>query len=224
MSSMPPSSAPTPADSPAGRTSPKAPRGLRRAAVFAVALLTGLATFAAGPALAAQAEDSGWEPQTPPLTTPWTDDVSPTNTHEKYPRPQLKRSRWRNLNGVWQFAAAEGESPPAAHVTGLGTTPDLSPGSPADTSPDSSGKVTDATLRLNVHAKGVTDERVVATAYAGDEQVGRVSGPANAELQLPVPDPKLWSPKNPYLYDLDVKLVDSHPGDGRGGQIGRAHV
>ena len=31
----------------------------------------------------------------------------------EYPRPQLTRPRWQNLNGVWQFAsAAAGETPP----------------------------------------------------------------------------------------------------------------
>ncbi|MET7903321.1 PA14 domain-containing protein [Streptomyces sp. NPDC005355] len=47
------------------------------------------------------------------LTTPWADDVSADNAHPEYPRPQLTRDQWRNLNGTWQFAAAEdGQSPP----------------------------------------------------------------------------------------------------------------
>src|SRR3954465_10057352 len=48
------------------------------------------------------------------LTTPWTSQVSPTNALPDYPRPQLTRSRWQNLNGTWQFAeaAAAGETPP----------------------------------------------------------------------------------------------------------------
>lgn len=86
----------------------------RRATALACAAIIWLAAILAGPAVAAQpGGGSGWDPKTPPLTTPWTDDVSPSNAHEKYPRPQLKRQRWRNLNGVWQFAAAaQGESPP----------------------------------------------------------------------------------------------------------------
>ncbi|HEU4424111.1 MAG TPA: glycoside hydrolase family 2, partial [Pilimelia sp.] len=57
--------------------------------------------------------EPGWEPGTPPITTPWTDQVGPDNALPEYPRPQLVRTRWQSLNGVWQFAgAAEGEAPP----------------------------------------------------------------------------------------------------------------
>ncbi|MEV0165108.1 AbfB domain-containing protein [Nonomuraea fuscirosea] len=41
----------------------------------------------------------------PPLTTPWTAEVSPDNALPEYPRPQLVRPEWQNLNGLWQFAA-----------------------------------------------------------------------------------------------------------------------
>nr|WP_180217926.1 PA14 domain-containing protein [Streptomyces albus] len=47
------------------------------------------------------------------LTTRWARQVGPGNALPAYPRPQLKRERWRNLNGTWQFAGAErGEQPP----------------------------------------------------------------------------------------------------------------
>ncbi|MEU3269932.1 LamG-like jellyroll fold domain-containing protein [Saccharomonospora sp. NPDC006951] len=61
----------------------------------------------------AAAQDDGWKPGTPRLTTPWTHEVSPRNALPEYPRPQLARKEWRNLNGVWEFAgAANGEAPP----------------------------------------------------------------------------------------------------------------
>lgn len=47
-----------------------------------------------------------WVPKTPPLTTPWTAQVSPANALPEYPRPQLVRTEWQNLNGVWEFAGA----------------------------------------------------------------------------------------------------------------------
>ncbi|HEY3510416.1 LamG-like jellyroll fold domain-containing protein [Kribbella sp. NPDC051137] len=54
-----------------------------------------------------------WHVGTPPLTTPWTADVSPTNALPEYPRPQLTRPDWRNLNGLWEWsAAAPNEAPP----------------------------------------------------------------------------------------------------------------
>ncbi|MCP2245455.1 AbfB domain-containing protein [Lentzea aerocolonigenes] len=47
-----------------------------------------------------------WVPKTPPLTTPWTSQVSPSNALPEYPRPQLVRTEWQNLNGVWEFTGA----------------------------------------------------------------------------------------------------------------------
>ncbi len=60
-----------------------------------------------------------WQPKTPPLSTPWTAAVSPTHVLPEYPRPQLVRSRWLNLNGEWQFEnAVEGEAPPVGRILG----------------------------------------------------------------------------------------------------------
>lgn len=56
---------------------------------------------------------SGANKSTYQLTTPWGEKVTPANAHREYPRPQLTRSDWKNLNGSWQFAAAKaGEQPP----------------------------------------------------------------------------------------------------------------
>ena len=41
----------------------------------------------------------------PPLTTPWTYKAG-TNPWPEYPRPQLQRSEWRNLNGIWRYQNA----------------------------------------------------------------------------------------------------------------------
>ena len=72
-----------------------------------------------GSSVYAQPMETGWQPKTPPLTTPWTSKVSPTNDHPAYPRPQMTRESWLNLNGVWQFAAAgDGEAPPVGRNLG----------------------------------------------------------------------------------------------------------
>ncbi|MFF0163514.1 PA14 domain-containing protein [Streptomyces sp. NPDC005263] len=56
---------------------------------------------------------SGSNHSTYQLRTRWADEVGPDNAHPEYPRPQLTRDAWRNLNGRWQFAAAKaGEGPP----------------------------------------------------------------------------------------------------------------
>ena len=38
------------------------------------------------------------------LTTSWGRAVTPDNAWRSYPRPQLKRERWQNLNGLWDYA------------------------------------------------------------------------------------------------------------------------
>jgi hypothetical protein len=44
-----------------------------------------------------------WQPKTPPLSTPWTHLVGPNNALPEYPRPQMARTHWMNLNGVWSY-------------------------------------------------------------------------------------------------------------------------
>jgi hypothetical protein len=55
---------------------------------------------------AAIANAQNWKPAQCPLTTPWTDKVDPTNPWPEYPRPQMVRERWQNLNGLWDYAIA----------------------------------------------------------------------------------------------------------------------
>ncbi len=45
-----------------------------------------------------------WHPAPGPLMTRWAAEVSPTNAHPEYPRPQLVRPDWLNLNGLWHYA------------------------------------------------------------------------------------------------------------------------
>jgi hypothetical protein len=45
-----------------------------------------------------------WRRPEPLLSTPWTDLAGPDNALPEYPRPQLTRPRWLNLNGVWDYA------------------------------------------------------------------------------------------------------------------------
>lgn len=49
--------------------------------------------------------------QTPPLDTPWTYELG-SNPWPEYPRPQMQRSDWRNLNGIWKYRNASGFNEP----------------------------------------------------------------------------------------------------------------
>src|SRR5260370_25223524 len=55
------------------------------------------------------AED--WHPAPGPLMTRWAKDVSPTNALPEYPRPQMVRKDWLNLNGLWDYAIVGKDDP-----------------------------------------------------------------------------------------------------------------
>ncbi len=38
------------------------------------------------------------------IATPWAEKVNPSNTLPEYPRPQLVRTDWTNLNGLWDYS------------------------------------------------------------------------------------------------------------------------
>jgi hypothetical protein len=44
--------------------------------------------------------------------TRWAKDVKPDKVHPEYPRPQMARTAWQNLNGLWQFAEAKADEEP----------------------------------------------------------------------------------------------------------------
>jgi hypothetical protein len=284
---------------------------------------------------ASSAAAPAWEPKEPPISTPWTDQVGPDNALPDYPRPQLTRPRWVNLNGVWQFApAADGDSVPSGQdlderilvpypvesaLSGImrseermwyrrtfqvptgwevgrgerlilhfgavdydakvwvngelvtthrggydGFDVDVTDGLTSDgpqelivwaedladatwqpigkqrrvsdrgifyqgssgiwrtvwmepvpavhvTELDMTPDLDSESLKLTAHVAGATaSQRVEAVAFDGDRAVGRVTGPANQELAVPVPDPKLWSPDRPFLYDLRVRILDGN--------------
>ncbi|WP_344419245.1 AbfB domain-containing protein [Amycolatopsis minnesotensis] len=267
-----------------------------------------------------------WEPKPAPLPTPWTADVSPSNALPDYPRPQLVRADWLNLNGVWEFSGAPNlDSPPIGRALGEGvlvpypiesalsgvkrhedamfyrrTTeipstwdgrsvllnfgavtwetrvwvngtqvgthtggydafsfditkalhagrneivvgvaspldgnrypvgkqrrdPDgifytassgiwqtvwLEPVAPAhitrlDTTPDVPGGALDLVVR------GPNGQQAEAEVLSGGKVVGSATGAVGAHLRVPVPDARLWSPDDPFLYDLRVTLPGS---------------
>jgi hypothetical protein len=59
---------------------------------------------AAAPPRRAAAPAAPWRPAAARLTTRWAADVTPERVLPEYPRPQLVRPRWENLNGLWDFA------------------------------------------------------------------------------------------------------------------------
>jgi len=59
-----------------------------------------------------------WHPVESPLMTRWAAAVSPTNDHPEYPRPQMVRPDWQNLNGLWDYAITSANLTPPAQFEG----------------------------------------------------------------------------------------------------------
>ena len=92
-------------------------------------------------------------------------------------------------SGIWQTVWVE--PVPEARIADLKITPDVDGG----------------VLRLTVMGKGTTDaDTVEAVALSEGREVGRASGNPGAEIVLPLKEVRVWSPGNPFLYDLRVTL------------------
>jgi beta-galactosidase/beta-glucuronidase len=74
-----------------------------------------LATLCATVAEAATGADASGQSATRPLLTTWGEQLDKSDVLPEYPRPQMVRDAWTNLNGEWDFAIspADGSEPKA---------------------------------------------------------------------------------------------------------------
>ena len=45
-----------------------------------------------------------WSPAGDRIKTKWAEELNPAQVLPEYPRPQMERPDWKNLNGLWQYA------------------------------------------------------------------------------------------------------------------------
>jgi beta-galactosidase/beta-glucuronidase len=74
----------------------------QKAALFFVLPWLGGSGFAA-PVVNAKSE-AQWTVPANSMLTEWGEQVTPQNAWQSYPRPQLQRDNWQNLNGLWRYA------------------------------------------------------------------------------------------------------------------------
>jgi hypothetical protein len=121
--------------------------------------------------------------------------VSVWDPSDAGPQPRGKqvlkpRSIWYTpTSGIWQTVWLE--PLPAQSIDRLKLTPDA----------DAGTMTIESTLRL------AADGYVLrAVAFADGQQVAMAEGSASSPLMLTIPTPRLWSPGEPFLYDLKVAL------------------
>ncbi|MFE5847280.1 AbfB domain-containing protein [Streptomyces niveus] len=322
------------------RISTRIPTRDRATALLGALLLlcASLVVAGGGPA---EAKPAAWQPKPSPMTTPWTNQVPVDNPLPEYPRPQLTRPDWLNLNGIWDFAVTganagqpaafpeqirvpfvaesalsgiqrkitqsdklwykrtftvpagwngrrvqlnfgasdwqttvwvNGSQAGAAHSGGYDAftydiTPLLTAGTntvvvsvfdPSQTGGQAVGKqrisdvtphpgggifytaasgiwqtvwleptasahitrldmvpsLSDNTLKVTVRTAGTAGHTARVTVSSGGTAVATVTGPVNSAFSVPIPNPRLWSPEDPFLYDIRADLLSGTGGGG----------
>ncbi|WP_084965094.1 AbfB domain-containing protein [Thermoactinospora rubra] len=109
-------------------------------------------------------------------------------------------------SGIWQTVWLEPVN--AAHITRLDTTPNLPAGA------------------LDLVVKGTAGEAVRAVVLSGGQQVAAADGTVGRRIRIPIPNARLWSPEDPFLYDLRVSLAGGDTVTGYFGMrsVGKAFV
>jgi hypothetical protein len=90
--------------------------------------------------------------------------------------------------GIWQSVWME--PVPASRIGGLKIIPDIDGNA----------------LHVTVATEGGNVDSVDVSASDGGKPVSSAAGKAGTEIVLPMPNPHLWSPDDPHLYDLHVTL------------------
>lgn len=69
-----------------------------------------------GALLCAFTSQAQWQPAGDKIKTEWSETVNPKQVLPEYPRPQMVRGEWSNLNGEWEYAIrAKGGVEPTAY-------------------------------------------------------------------------------------------------------------
>jgi beta-galactosidase/beta-glucuronidase len=95
------------------------------------------------------------------------------------------------VSGIWQTVWLE--CVPAVYIESLKLTPDL-------------GRQ-ELIVEVKISGAEAGDIQVEARARSNGESVSTGRGTASTPLHLAIPNPKTWSPADPHLYDLNVRLL-----------------
>ncbi len=123
-------------------------------------------------------------------------DVSDTSHHSRGKQRLRRGGIWYTAqSGIWQTVWLE--TVPEVHVAGLRMR-----------TPGIRAHLEAATVELHVDASDGGAHPVSVEVRAEGAVVARANGLSGAELRVEVPEPRAWSPEDPFLYDLDIALGD----------------
>jgi glycosyl hydrolase family 2 len=115
--------------------------------------------------------------------------LDPTDGGEQPRGKQVLRPRsiyYTAVTGIWQTVWLE--PVPESHITSIRIDPDLDRG------------------RVTVSVYPSRNTAVTVTVLDGDRVVTRQAGAAVAALTMAIPNPRKWSPSDPFLYRLRARL------------------
>jgi beta-galactosidase/beta-glucuronidase len=124
----------------------------------------------------------------------------PTDTYWQQRGKQVREPKtiwYTAVSGIWQTVWLE--PVPQSFIAGLKITPDV------DT----------ATIRVKVNLAGTQPGSggiCVRVMEAGELIAAGETESAEEEISVPIPNPKLWSPDSPHLYDLEVTSGEDQAG------------
>ncbi|MEL7123656.1 MAG: sugar-binding domain-containing protein, partial [Bacteroidota bacterium] len=109
----------------------------------------------------------------------------------RFDNPQ--RYAYSPVSGIWQTVWLE--AVPTFHLTDVKVIPDV----------DNSSVV----ITANPSTQKIGKKKVEVIVKEGAKEIARATGPFNLPIYVDVEDPKLWSPDSPFLYDLEIRVIDS---------------
>lgn len=104
-----------------------------------------------------------------------------------------QRYAYSPASGIWQTIWLE--PVPDLHLTDIRVIPDV----------DNETVI----INANASSQNTGRKKVEVVLRQGNQIIHKSSGPFNQDFYLENPDPRLWSPDDPFLYELDIRIVDS---------------
>lgn len=103
------------------------------------------------------------------------------------------RYSYSPVSGIWQTVWLE--PVPPFFITDIHLTPDV----------DNETLI----VTVNPSTQNIGRKEVEIIAKDGERVVGSATGPFNEAIYLDISSPRLWSPDDPFLYDIEIRARDS---------------